>query len=358
MKIHLVITLLFFMAIVGCSKPTEVTETDVVLRHVRTLTLESPEQKRFIELPGVVAANRKAELSFRIAGKIKTLAVKEGDHVVEGQVLASLDSTDVKIQLKSDQAEFDRALADFNRGQALVSKGTISQADYNQLQSTLAAAEAALETTKQNLLYGQLKAPFDGVIAKRNIDNFEEVQAKQEVLTLQDVSSIDIKVDIPERIMILTNEDTKPEVEALFDAIPDTSFPLALKEVATQADLDTNTYEVTLSMPRVDGFNILPGMSVTTRARQTLGLPQLTSTSVYVPAHAVLEDSSGRYAFVVIQKDEAVHAVERRDLTTGTLSSLGLEITSGLAPGDTLIIAGMSKMYQGLEVLLLQDSRS
>ena len=61
MKIYPVITLLFFMTIMGCSKPTEVTETDLVLRHVRTLTIESPEQKRFIELPGVVAANRKAE---------------------------------------------------------------------------------------------------------------------------------------------------------------------------------------------------------------------------------------------------------------------------------------------------------
>jgi RND family efflux transporter MFP subunit len=341
---------IFLLVLSGCSQPESETDTQPTLRYVRTLEVQPASQHRFTELPGVVAANRAAELSFRIAGKVEQLLVKEGDKVNEGQLLAALDDADIRIQLKADQALYDRALADFRRGQALVGNGTISQADYNELESTLAAAEAALESTKQNLLYATLEAPFDGVIAKRNIDNFEEVQAKQAVLVLQDVSTIDIKVDIPESIMIRTMRTQAPDVEAIFDAIPDKSFALTLKEVATQADVESNTYEVTMSMPRVEGYNILPGMSVTARATRTMNGNGVTDSEIFIPAHAVLEDAKGRYAYVVTEQQNNLGIVKRRDVVTGTLSSLGLEIVSGLQRGENLVVAGMSKMYDGLEV--------
>lgn len=349
-----------FMALGGC-KPSEPVEEQAPLRFVRTQLISTTAKSINTELPGVVAANQEAELSFRISGKIEKLLVKEGDAVSQGQLLAELDSSDIRIQLKSDQAQYDRALADFNRGKALVGKGTISQADYNQLESSLAGAEAALESTKQNLLYSTLEAPFSGVIAKRSIDNYEEVQAKEGILTLQDVSTIDIKIDIPESIMIRTDKTQTPDVVAIFDAIPNQTFPLTLKEVATQADRETNTYEVTMSMPRVEGFNILPGMSVTARATKKGSTNTNGTAQIYVPAHAILEDSTGRFAFVAnLPKGEndtkgEKATVERRSVVTGALSSLGLEVISGLSQGDHLVIAGMSKMYDGLEVRLIQE---
>ena len=341
--------------LVGCSEQSVETEAEPVLRFVRTIDIAPTNQSQFTELPGVVAANRVAELSFRISGKVEQLLVREGDRVTEGQLLAALDDADIRIQLKADQAQYDRALADFKRGQALVGNGTISQADYNQLESSLAAAEAALDSTKQNLLYATLEAPFSGVIAKRSIDNFEEIQAKETVLVLQDVSTIDIKVDIPESIMIRTMKSQTPDVVAIFDAIPNKTFPLMLKEVATQADRESNTYEVTMSMPRVDGYNILPGMSVTARATRRSASNQGDESIIYVPAHAVLEDSQGRYAFVARLSGEGAGMVERRSVVTGSLNSLGLEVVSGLNQGEKLVVAGMSKMYDGLEVRINKE---
>ncbi|MFC3094885.1 efflux RND transporter periplasmic adaptor subunit [Alteromonas sediminis] len=344
-----------FSVLLGCTEQVDQPSQEAPLRYVRTLEVNQAGNNLFRELPGVVAANREAELSFRIAGKVVELSVKEGDSVTKGQLLASLDDADINIQLKSAQAAFNKAQADFTRGQALVGNGTISQAEYNQLESALAAAEATLESTKQNILYTTLKAPFDGIIAKRNIDNFEEVQAKQSIFVLQDVSSIDIKVDIPESIMILTSEDTRPDVVAMFDAIPDKMFPLTMKEIATQADKETNTYEVTMSMPKVEGYNILPGMSVTARATQQVGQGNTASSSIFVPAHAVLEDTDGRYVFIARATTPGKANVERRSVVTGSLNSLGLEIVSGLETGERLIVAGMSKMYDGLEVRLVQE---
>lgn len=349
MKSAYLLTLFVAFLISGCSQPTEKESTEVPLRLVKTVQIGEPGQSFVRELPGVVAANQQADLSFRIAGNLTEILVREGDEVSAGQVLAKLDDTDTQIRLKSDQASYDKALADFNRGQALVGNGTISQSEYNQLESSKASAEAALESTKQNIQYSTLTAPFSGFIAKRIVDNFEEVQAKQTVYVLQDISSIDIKIDVPESIMIITGEHARPNVVAMFDAIPDKTFPLTFKEVATQADPETNTYEVTMSMPRVLGYNILPGMSVTARATPPTELTQFAN-SVFVPAQAVLEDSEGRFAFVAVPSDSGTALVERRSVVTGVMSSVGLEIVSGLNTGEHLIIAGMSKMYSGLQV--------
>lgn len=334
----------------ACSEPAVETEPRQVVRFVKTMTVSSSAPFQSTELPGVVAANREAELSFRISGKVEDLLVKEGDRVVEGQLLAGLDDADIRIQLRSDQAQYDKALADFRRGQALVGKGTISQSEYNRLESSYAAAEAALDGTKQNLLYSTLEAPFSGIIAKRYIDNFEEIQAKQTILVLQDVSTIDIKLNVPERIMIRTANNNVPDVVAIFDAIPNQTFPLVFKEAALQADTETNTYEVTMSMSKVEGYNILPGMSVTARATRKIDAVSNRSTSMYVPTQAVLEDSKGRYTFVAIPTQDNRGTIQRRDIVTGKLSSLGLEIVSGLEEGEELVVAGMSKMYDGLEV--------
>lgn len=343
------------LLLLSCTDTTEQKSVNENYRYVRTLSVEAGGQAVFRELPGVVAANREANLSFRIAGKLVAIDIKEGDSAEQGQLLARLDDTDTLIRLKSDQASYDRALADFNRGKALIQNNTISQADYNQLQSNLAAAEANLETTKQNLAYAELNAPFSGVIAKRLVDNFEEIQAKQSIFVLQDVSTIDIKVDVPESIMILTNDERKPNVVAIFDAIPDRTFPLTLKELSTQADPDTNTYEVTMSMPNIEGYSILPGMSVTARAMQSAAAQEQLNNTVFVPAHAILEDAKGRYAFVALPKGNGLATIERRSIVSGQLSSLGLEVLSGLKQGDELVVAGMSKMFDGLTVKINQE---
>jgi RND family efflux transporter MFP subunit len=354
-KLNLFAAILCSLILSACNPTADKPAAGSAPRLVRVSEVGSAGQDVFRELPGVVAASQEAQLAFRISGTIKKLTVKQGDHVDAGQVLALLDDTDINIQLKNDNAQYERALADFNRGKALVKQGTISQSDYNRLQSQLAASKAALEASEQRLLYSSLTAPFKGRIGKRYVENFEEVQAKQTIYTLQDIASIDIKVDLPESLMILANINNLPEVTAMFDAIPDRQFPLTMKEIATQADAETKTYEITLSMPEIEGYNILPGMSVTVRANESSTNTQ-SANSIYVPAQAILEDNEGRYAFVATLTQDNLAKVERRQVVTGNLSSAGLEIISGLNNGDKLIVAGMSKMYPDLVVRLEQES--
>jgi RND family efflux transporter MFP subunit len=354
--VNLVLLPLIFYPLVSCDRGAGPIESKPLPRLVRTFTVSSPAEGLWRELPGVVDAARKADLGFRIAGKLESLLANEGDVVEEGQLLARLDDKDSRIQMTSRQADYNQAHADYERGQKLVEKGLISRSDHEKLEAQDASARAALELARQNLEYTSLNAPFAGEIAKRHVENYEEVAAKQTIYTLHDLSSMTIRVDVPESVMILTSDEAELKLEAIFDKIPEQRFPITLREVSTRANPDSNTFGVTFNLPRIENFNILPGMSVTVRGERIADSKALQG-SVFIPAQAVIEDAAGRFVYIAKPAGDGLARIEKRPVTTDRLTSAGLEIVSGLAMGDRVVTAGMSKMRQGLEVRLGMEHR-
>lgn len=352
---RLVIPCLLVLAaslLAACSpdKPIAVEEK---LRPVRTFTVQTPvlgEQRQF---PGVIDAAQKAVLSFRVGGKLNALSVGEGDFVTASQVLATLDPTDLKIQLADRQASFDRAKSDFTRAEQLVKAGHVSRSDYDKLKATLSTAKAQLELAQQNVIHAVLKAPFNGVVAKRYVENFEEISPQQTIFLLQDTSSLLVTIDVPESIMINTQRGEEPyELYAKFTAIPDEQFPLKIKEVSTLADDITQTYSVSFSMPAPKDHTILPGMSTVVYAEAKPEQQAALTGRFYLPGHAVLEDTQGNYVMLVQAIEQGVGQVERRTVTVGVPTVQGIEILSGVSQGDQVVIAGMSKLSHGQRVRL------
>ncbi|MGB0722851.1 MAG: efflux RND transporter periplasmic adaptor subunit [Gammaproteobacteria bacterium] len=335
----------------GCGDVSSPEPNQPPPRLVRTVTMAPPDGQNWRELPGRVEAARSAQLGFRTSGKLKDLLVKESDDVDEGQVLARLDDTDERIEIERRRAEYEQVRADFIRGDELVGQGLISRSDYQKLQAQEASAKAALASARQALDHTVLRAPFAGTVGKRYVDNFEEVSVSQPIYLLQDLSSLTIKVDVPESLMIRVREGARPEVFAVFDTLPGRTWPLTLREIATQADAETSTFEVRFDMPPVDGLNVLPGMSVTVRGHRSPDVI-VDDTLFYAPAQAVLEDDQGRYVWVAEPSGEGRATVRRRKVSTGELSGLGLAIRGGLARGDRVVVAGTSHMREGLEVRL------
>ncbi len=344
------------LAISACNSTPDDTDTSPPLRLVRTFEVTPYTQQLWREYLGVVDAVQKANLGFRVPGKLEKLLVNEGDLVSANQLLAHLDATDYSIQLRSREAEYKQAHGDYLRAQKLVESGTISRSDYTKLQAQNSTAEASMASARQNLDYTSLRAPFAGRIAKRHIENFEEVAAKQVVYSLQDISSLSVKVDIPESVMINVKESAVPLVFAIFDTIPGRRFPLVFKEIATQSDPGTNTFQATFTMKAVDEYTILPGMSVTVRVEPDT-INQQIENLVFLPAQAVLEDSQGRFVYIAKPEANGLGSVQRSNVETGKLSRQGLEILSGLSVGDLVITAGMSKMQPGLKVRLGEEKR-
>jgi len=343
-------SLMTALFLTGCGDEEVAQEIEVV-RPVKTLVVGGGNGGSKREFPGVVYATQKADLSFRVSGKLESISVKEGDQVIKGQELAKLDETDFKITLADRKASYDTAKANFNRAAKLVEKGYVSRTDYDKLKATYAGAQAGLESAEQDIKYTTLKASFAGHISKRFVENFEEISAKQTIFVLQDVSSLDIKVDISENLMIrLKKNKEKRQAYATFNAIKGEQFPLTLKEISTQADEQTQTFQVTLTMQPPENYRILPGMSTTVVANIE-GLERTGSDWVKLPVAAVISNLEKQDTVWVV--DETSMTVSPRAVETGALTGSNVAVR-GLNLGDRIVIAGAAFMREGMKVSLLE----
>lgn len=350
---------LILTMLIGCGQQEAVVEK-APLKPVRTMTVSFDDEvtKSFT---GTVDAIRTAALGFRVSGELSAVNVKEGQFVQQGQVLAALDQTDFKITLAASQAEYDRAFSEFNRAQKLVKKGAVSRSEFDKLKAQLGSAQAQLNSAKQNLKYTSLAAPFAGLIAKRYMENYEKVATADTFAFLQDMSAFKVKINIPESVMIKLKQHSSTGVYAIFNGNQEVHYPLTFKEVTTRADEQNQSYTVTFIMDAPSDITLLPGMS----ARVIGKLKNADQPTINVPTDTVLEDSNGRYVYVVTPlRDETagegtggeiVGTVSRRDVTVGGLNAKGIQIDTGLNAGDRLVTAGMSKMHPGLVVKLMGE---
>lgn len=348
------ILLVLTLATISACSDTQPSSEEPLLRPVRTYEVGSSESAQRRSFPGVVDANQKATLSFRVTGKLSEIAIKEGAPVTKNQVLAKVDDSDFQIELSEAQASFDKAKADFDRAKLLIEKGYVSKADFEKLKSQEASAKANLDAAKQKVAYSELKAPFAGEIAKIYVDNFQEVSASQAVFLIQDLTSLEITVDLPSSVMVNGERDrSKIELFAEFDVIPNSKIPLSIKEVATAADEVTQTYAVTMGMDNVEGYSILPGMTATVTAypKKALGSDGRTQ-DIVVPSQSVLGLGSEAYVWVAMPAEGNEGVIEKAAVKVGEVFPGGLQILDGLEVGQRIVTAGMSKLTDGQRVVL------
>jgi len=350
----LALSILNIAILSGCEQSQESVK-EKVLRPVKTVTVDYPFANRSHEFTAVVDASRKADLSFKISGEVSEFNVNQGEPVVEGQVIAKLDDRDFKIKFNDAKSSFDKANADYQRGKNLIGANTISQADFDQLKAQYNSAKANLASATNNLEYTELKASFSGIIAKKYTEKFQQVNAQAAIVALHDLTQINLKIELPESIMInVQRQDKPPKLTAKFDAIKGVVFPLTFKEVSTQADDVSKAYEVTLTMQAPTDHTILPGMTASVTAEQLL-TTEVAQNQFYLPVKTVLKDSKGNYVYLVIKEQSGVGQIKRQAVVIGEITPLGLEIFSGIEQGDKVLSAGMSKVSNGLNVKIKKD---
>ena len=324
-------------------------------RLVKLFTVEDPAGARLREFPARLKATEEAELSFRIGGQLKTLNVLQGQPVKRGQLIASLDDADQRLGLRDRQASYDLANAQFKRIAQLLERQMISRAEYDQRKATLDSASAALSLARQELEYTSILAPFDAVVASTHVDNFQVVQAKQPVVTLQSGNQLDVLFQMPENLLTNLrsreeNRDYHPSV--ILDSLPGREFEAVYKEHSTQPDPKTLTYQVTLSMPRPEGLNLLPGMSATVK----VDLAQVSrdlGSRLLVPVEAVFspDDSGPEVKQVwVAREQDGVLRLTARQVEVGQLSRNSIEVLSGIEPGEQIVAVGGAELEEGQAV--------
>ena len=197
-----------------------------------------------------------------------------------------------------------------------------------------------------------LRAPFDGAIAKRLVEQDQNVKAKQPVVLFQDVEEILVAVDVPETVMAADIRTADiVELVAEFSGAPGLRLPARIYEVAKTADPVTQTFRVRVAVVPPPGIRVLPGMtaSVTLTYRRA----NILGNRILVPIAAVFKDDSGNQAAWIIGSDEKV---TRRSVKIGEAMGGRIEVLEGLQPGDRVAVAGVTLLREGMKVRDLGDA--
>ena len=318
--------------------------------------------------PGRARAGKEVNRSFRVSGPLITFPVNVGDEVKEGDVLARIDPQDFETSLRTLQGQLSREVARRKRAQQDLTRveniqkkdsGAISQASIDkaaQVRDSASASvrslQASVQSAKDQLSYTYLKAPFDGVIVETYVENFETVVARQPILRLLDPTSIEFVVNVPENLITLAPYVDK--ITVTFDALPGVEVPAEIKEIGKEASQATRTYPVTLVMDQPDGAEILPGMA---GEANIVSKPPGDSlmAGIQVPATAVFagEDIDKSYVWIV---DDGTKTLSRREVQLGDLGQFGVQIKTGLKPGERIVIKGVHSLKEGQQVRLLDTA--
>ncbi|WP_037459351.1 efflux RND transporter periplasmic adaptor subunit [Shewanella sp. HN-41] len=340
----------------GCT-PAESSVQTSPIRPVKLFEVVQLNGDSFRTFPARVAANSRAELSFRISGQLTELALVEGQRVTEGSLLAKLDDRDAHNNLMTREAEHELLAADFKRKVELLNRKLISQSEFDNTQAQLKSAKAALAAARDQLSYTRLTAPFSGTIAKRLVDNHQIVQANQGVLTLQNNNLLDVSIQVPEAMAASLNEYIKQQnfiAKVRFSALAGMEFDAKFKEYSTQVTPGTQAYEVVFSLPQPEDIQLLPGMS----AELTLALvktPDQTASAI-VPVTAIdKRDQDGRVQVWVYQTQSG--EVKPTAVTLGRVTTEGIEVLGGINKGDLIVSAGVSQLSNGMKVKPLRWQR-
>ena len=333
----------------GCSE--EIVEEAPVVRPVKMIEIGGPESGATRELPGTIRATQSADISFQVGGRMTSLLVTEGEDVVEGQELARLDPRDFQADFDQADAAFRKAQSDLNRSERIYQQdpGAISTSKIETDRKAVEVAEAALRKAEKAVEDTVLRAPFDGVVARRMVDEFQNLQPQEAVLVLQDLTSLEIEVSVPERDVAQSERRRNPEQttrqirpRVQVSSLPDFEFPARLVEFSTTADPATRTFQARLTFDRPDNQNILPGMT----ARVTYNA--VSETGVRLPSNATFADASGNANVWVV--DNATMTVSQRAVTLGNLTGDQVDVLTGLNAGDLVAVSGVSQLREGVQV--------
>lgn len=322
------------------------------VRPLKLFTVGETESNRVRRYPGSIAAVERVTMAFQVSGTLIELPIRKGREVEKGDLLAKLDPRDFENELASARGVLEGVQTQLERIERAARTGAVSQADLTTAQAAFEKAQADFEIAKKALEDTELRAPFDGVVANVFVDNFQSIQAKQEIVTVQKSEDLLIEVNVPEeRIIHIDRAQERNHFTAVFDSLPNREFEVELYEYALEADPVSQTYQITFSMPSPDDVIILPGMTVTILEHPADPVEGNGDRPILVPVEAVSTDKSEqKYVWIVSEEAEGVTVVTRREVEVGQIEGDLIEIQSGLSAGERIAAVGVHLLREGQKI--------
>ena len=281
-------------------------------------------------------------------GTITKIFVDEGQRVGKGQILAKVKSESLQNASNIANAELEEARDAYHRLKRLHDADALPDIKWVEVQSKLKQAENAAELANRAVSDATLTSPLSGYVSQKLADDGQTVIAAQPVLRIVDLDKLQVNISVPENeISAFTIGTTANITVAATDSIRITG---KLGQKGVVADPLTRTYNVKFDITNAGG-RILPGMIAAVNVEGLSTDPAtVTNTQMTLPSQAVLLAADNRLFVWVVKDGKAM----QRFVTANELSADGVKILSGIAPGDSVIVAGMQKVSNGTQVTVAE----
>jgi RND family efflux transporter MFP subunit len=306
---------------------------------VKVAPVEEREVGREIDLVGRIWALRRSRVASRVAGWVDEVAVEEGDTVKEGQLLARLDDSILKLELASAEAELEKTQTDAKRAERLFEEEVISD---NELLSNQTAHQTALarrDLARERLLHTQILAPFAGVVTAKHIERGEWASAGTPVVDILDLSRVRaVGTVTPAEV-----GDVEPgqPAQVRVDAHPERVYRGAVEQVIPLSEQDTRGFPVRILVENPDR-ELMAGMLARVHIQAHPPRPMLL-----VPKDAVVRRGTRD---VVYRLNGS--AVEELAVSVGFEDGSYISVTGALEPGEKVVVVGNESLMDGASVVL------
>jgi len=337
LKILSVFIIVLFV-IIGCSKKENTNGKSIEqVIPVEVIEVKKGDVQRDIELVGTLAAWKEANLGAQTTARIDKIYVEEGRRVKEGDLLFTMDDT----QLAQAKIQYQVAKDNYDRLKPLYETGSISQSQFDQVK---AAYETAEKSYKLLLVNTQFRAPFSGIITAKKLNDGEVFllapggAGAPTIVSMMQINPVKLLLNVSEKNF----RDVKlnQAVEITSDIYPDEVFKGTISRINPTINSTTRTFEVEVKIPN-QNEKLRPGMFV--RAKILVGKTE----GILIPRSAALKQvgTSAFYSFIV--KD---NIAKRVDISIGKEFDSFVEITNGLSLGDLLVVKGQGLLKNGSKV--------
>ncbi len=284
---------------------------------------------------GTIEAYQSIPLTFQTVGTVQEVLADAGDVVKKGQLIDTLDQTDAKSMYEIALSQYQLSKDAYDRLKLVYDNGSLPEIKWVEMESRFEQAQSSLNLAKNNLAKCKLYAPVNGMVGRRNIEpGMTSVSLTSAPLELVDITQVYAKIAVPENEVskIVRGMKAKFTVSALNDR----EFIGNVANISPVADRISRTYEAKILVPN-PAFALKPGMVCDVKTETAM-----ERELVLVPYQSVSKDyENNAFVFLI---DPATKRARKQVIVPGQYLDNGLEVISGLEPGQIIVDGGKEKL--------------
>lgn len=343
----------------SCEKKHEIVEKKDLVKSVYVIFPKANKDNEKRVFNALATSNNQIKLSFKVQGDLNYFKLKNGDEIKKGDLLASLDSkpyelkvsqvsyalSEAKATLQNAKSTYDRTKKLYINQNASASDIDNARANYNASEAKVNNVSKELEYAKLQLSYTKLYAPISGYVSSKFVSQNENIAVGTPIVLISDKLVDEVTVHLPESY--INKIKAGDEVKVAFTSIDNEIFEGNISEISKFISENSKTYLVIVKLKKSTS-SIKSGMS----ADVSFSILNQDKQQLFkVPSNSVLNDNKGYFVYILEQKDNK-YFIKRKDITIGKLNDDGFEVFTGLKEGDLVLKAGMSQVFENMEVVI------